>query len=655
VKRSSFLKTKQVQVKTQIKKYKLELEATIKPKLTSLKQILQNRVQENANKILKFKQSKVILSAVKTAKQYGQIINKNYNKLTTEIKKYVRIAKLTSRILAKMDVLSKAISTEILRIIEEAKNLVGRTASAIQVSSDELKLFVKEVLGITNNFLIASITAAGTRLYLSKDDIKVIFTRSSRKLEAIVKEIQILFTKDIPELKKALYKTNSPTLKVKSIQKANLFTVNDLFVNIQSSLKELAALTNRKIKDLTENGRKQLESTKAFITDYVNNLTAVNAFINRSKNKAVKIDREIKEKKKQAYDAKRLAGLIVTGSKIVGLSASIIRNVSRNNILISQNENDLTNLINQYYRYLVFSNGIDQKAANLESTRRKGQLKEIIYSELLISLLRSLIAEISSGNFMADLKSSINELGSSISSNFKESFSAFENLITGGTSINNIVTSLERLNLSILINNTFVQNLYRLEQRYLRKFKQTIKQTKTYQQKSAIGKNNKNALLQEFYSNVEKTNSVLILLLELVQKAVQKAKDFIYEFVRPIKQKISKTLEDRKKRQQEKVKATAKQKIEKNVNIDALAMSVVFNVASRLFWTGFSWTNPVGTTFIVTNIGPFKPIKALNVDGSAGYASELATGFEGQLKLLTGTAIPNPSTGIPSFPFIGYN
>jgi hypothetical protein len=262
---------------------------------------------------------------------------------------------------------------------------------------------------------------------------------------------------------------------------------------------------------------------------------------------------------------------------------------------------------------------------------------------------------VGSGNFMAELKSSVKELSSSTSTNFQESFNAFESLITKGTSVDNIVKSLERLNLSILINNTFVQNLYRLEQRYLRKFKQTVKQTKNYQQKSTIDKNSKNALLQEFYSSVEKTSSIILLLLELVQKAVQKAKDFIYEFVRPIKQKISKSLEDRKKRHEEKVKASAKQKVEKSINVDAFIMSATFEVASRLFWTGFSWTNPVGTTFIVTNIGPFKPIKALNVNGSAGYASELATGFEGQLKLLTGTAIPNPSTGIPSFPFIGYN
>ena len=94
---------------------------------------------------------------------------------------------------------------------------------------------------------------------------------------------------------------------------------------------------------------------------------------------------------------------------------------------------------------------------------------------------------------------------------------------------------------------------------------------------------------------------------------------------------------------------------DKLVNIDAKAMGVMFGLAARLFWTGATWTNPVGTTFTVFTIGPFKPIKGLPKDGAAGIAREIGNSFKLQLLPMTGLATPLPANAIPPFPFVGYN
>ena len=50
------------------------------------------------------------------------------------------------------------------------------------------------------------------------------------------------------------------------------------------------------------------------------------------------------------------------------------------------------------------------------------------------------------------------------------------------------------------------------------------------------------------------------------------------------------------------------------VNIDSAAMSAILGLSARSFWTGATWSNTVGTSFVTTNIGPFKPIKGLPED-----------------------------------------
>jgi hypothetical protein len=162
--------------------------------------------------------------------------------------------------------------------------------------------------------------------------------------------------------------------------------------------------------------------------------------------------------------------------------------------------------------------------------------------------------------------------------------------------------------------------------------------------------------VESFYKKVQKTPSFILMLLDYVKRGLKRVKEFLLELVQPIIKHIQKQVDIIKEKSKQKAADTANKKKEKLVNVDAKAMSLVFNIATRLFWTGLSWPNPAGTTFLVANIGPFRPIKALPINGASGFAQEIANSFETQLTAgMTGQVIPNPATLIPPFPFIGYN
>ena len=74
-----------------------------------------------------------------------------------------------------------------------------------------------------------------------------------------------------------------------------------------------------------------------------------------------------------------------------------------------------------------------------------------------------------------------------------------------------------------------------------------------------------------------------------------------------------------------------------------------------MFWTGAVWTNTTGATFQVITIPPFKKLRIDGrLEGTAPSVRELARNFELQLTQMQGLCIPNPATGIPPFPFVGY-
>jgi hypothetical protein len=308
-------------------------------------------------------------------------------------------------------------------------------------------------------------------------------------------------------------------------------------------------------------------------------------------------------------------------------------------------------MLRGYFNYQKVSKKMDPKTANKTRLEKSNKLKEYSQYELLILLLIDLFKEIKSGDFVKEFEEAYADIRDNLTSSAQATVEALKNLIQNPPTLNNL-SALEQLNLAVLSNINVVNVIYRLEQKYLRKFKQALKIVKDGIPKRKL---KLTAFVTSFYSKVEKCPSVLLLLLDYVKKGLKEVKKFIVELVKPITDYVEKQIEIIKAR----VREAGRKRLERNkenlINIDAKAMSLVYNIATRLFWTGARWSNTVGTSFVTINIGPFKPIKGLPEGGAKGMAEELAKNFQDQLKVMSGRVIPNPATGISSFPFSGYN
>lgn len=143
--------------------------------------------------------------------------------------------------------------------------------------------------------------------------------------------------------------------------------------------------------------------------------------------------------------------------------------------------------------------------------------------------------------------------------------------------------------------------------------------------------------------------------LKAIEGFVKRFTDFLAKLLNPALEFLKlKSKEVRENIQSEAVIA-ANAKIESEVNLDSRIMSFIFGLAAKVFWTGISWTNPVGTKFIVTNVGRFAPVMSALITGTEKtFAEEMAWGFDTQLSKMSGIAIPAPATGIPPFRWQGY-
>jgi hypothetical protein len=154
---------------------------------------------------------------------------------------------------------------------------------------------------------------------------------------------------------------------------------------------------------------------------------------------------------------------------------------------------------------------------------------------------------------------------------------------------------------------------------------------------------------------INKASSIVLLLLNVIAKFARLIGRVISELMKPVVDFVRKTLNDEREKITDQEIERQRVLLENKTNLDGRIVSAMFGLAGRLFWTGATWSNPVGTKFLVINVGRFSPtMKALNENGSQGYGDELAKGFDNQLLKMTGLAIPQPSLGIPPFSWKGY-
>ncbi len=647
IRRSATLRDTQKRLKAQQKKLKDELDGIIKPKTEAVKALIKERTNEYTNQLLKFKQSGVILSVSKKVKQEGQTKQKRIKKAASAIRRIRRILRLLVNLILKIDSLSIGVKRAIEELESTAANLQINTSGQATQTSNQLRKLIRNDLGIKDLGILNSITSIAVQYRLSLDDIKYLILINTNNIEQLYKEAASIIEVDIPELKRALRETQGQTKPKTKIKKSvSLLDMSNLFGFLKAELKEIQIGLNRRIKDLTLFIDKQKQDLKIFVTEYTNNLKELNANLNQKLNRKRQKEGELIDKKKRAEERKRLLQKIACGARFTISATRVAVKANAPGFTLSDNQGDIDKMLREYYLFLKLDYQLSPEESARQLQAKRLQFTKLLQTELLYKLVQDLINEINSGDLLEELTRVVQDKSLELGSEFTTTYNTLLNIFKPGQ---NRLDAIEALNFSVLNNINFVQDLYRLEQRYLRKFKQTIRTIRDTQQGSFI----QNKTLNKFYNSVDKVRSVILFLFELIIEAAKAVRDFVLSLVRPAIQKINTRIEEAKRKQAEKAQKDAEAQVEKRVNLEAITLSATLNVATRLFWTGFSWTTPVGTTFIVTNIGLFGGLKLLPVNGARGYASELATNFQQQLLTLSGTVIPNPSTGIPSFPFVG--
>lgn len=655
VSKSARLNQRQATLKVRNKRLQKQLRSEVDPKIQEVKNLIGDRVNSLTNVLARTGQAQVILGVKKTITELNNKYKKKVKKIQTQIKASINLLSQLNRLILKIDAIVQSIGVVYDRITQRAIQLANNSSEQIRLNRTELVNKIRSGLGIVNTGVVSFLTSLALQYSLTIQDVKDLVRTSGQVLVRLYESIKSVFEVDIPNLKKALRGTFGSTKQIRTgpSRKTDLILISEALGKVNREFKELQTAISKKVKRLTGEIQQNVQSLKSYSKTYINNLSEKSPTQNRTKNRIRRLEGDKVETEKKAKDWKKIAQTAYVGGKFSVAASSILSNVANGDILISSgdNEKNIKDMLQNYYLYMKIQNKMSAETANRERFKKEQTLNRLRYIEMLVGLFLQLGQEIASGELIDRMDREVDSLQGELDQNFTNSYQALRNLLKA-RSAKDLVNGVEGISLQVLNNKSFIQTLYVTEQRYIRKFKQTIKQAQAYQQNSGI---NENAILRSFYTNALKVNSIILFLLEKIQEGVQELKRFLLEFIRPAQLAIKKQVELQRQKANQRVSEQAKQRVEKKINIDAAAQAVIFNLATRLFWTGFSWTNPVGTTFVVTNLGVFKRIKALSEAGSDGYANELAQNFALQLKQITGTAIPNPATGIPPFPFVGYN
>ena len=194
--------------------------------------------------------------------------------------------------------------------------------------------------------------------------------------------------------------------------------------------------------------------------------------------------------------------------------------------------------------------------------------------------------------------------------------------------------------------------LVSMERAYLQKTRKRVKQIASLNENGSDGFTKR---INKLSNTLDGQGSFIVELIDLVAKESKQLESFLSKETK----KRLKPLERRLKAEQEKLEEWYKERLsllaKKKVTNDLSAQSLMYNIATNLFWVGATWVNNVGTTFQTTSIGPFKPLLIDGkVNGVEASVRELAANLQLQLLQVNGLVIPNPATGITPFPFVGY-
>ena len=540
-------------------------------------------------------------------------------------------------------------------------------------NEDPTKKFIATV-GANSPLLSQIMNAIDSALGLNEQQLAAFLRVRSKKVQVQINSIDSILTKDIPRLQiliaanpnssnyKATIKradaiAKSPTgvtgvasvySKGQSQHKTYLFLVKQVRL-AGVKLQELQDRLTLKVKQETKNIA-DTQKQKDAVLDYVDTILETKPKLKKVKNKKRRVELDIAETKAKVAKLKKLAKEARMAYSIVTNGYRIFVGLPQNKETpISSNERSMRSLVINYCDFQIERGKMKPKEKTAVIKRFNIKIADLKAYEVIYRFFNEVIRESQSSKFTDKIKEELGKKADSLEAKSTQGLKALTDILSGAYKSPDLIT-LSKLPDQIFGQIDIATALYRAEKKSLAKLRAKVSSLSSF-----IPAKTQDPGLKFIRRQLNTASSFVLLILNAIRNFFKKIVEFIETLMKPVTDFLKRTLtaeaEKIKDRETERVNALLVRK----TNLEGRAMSFMFGLAARLFWTGATWSNPVGTRFVVLNIGRFSPtMKATSENGSQGYGEELAKAFNTQLKKMRGMIVPLPSTGIVPFGFKGY-
>lgn len=663
-----------------------ELKVLIQTKLNDLKDKLSKKTLEYTSKKRESKKIAIFTKAKKKVDDFKKKNEKKIKKTKTNIQLSYEAFKAATAIFEKSINLKKQLENEFQQIkndieaykqsivkIGQATQQIPTTAGNISLGTgtvptiqqvDQAIIKDKELTLLRNylnsiNLSAFAEVAAGVLLQTktSFDLFKRFFERRSTRWPKYLNEINEL-EKQIQKIQNTIRKLQDENYKPKpermviasnKKQRSLKDVLNALITRLRPKIKKIIEKIRGFIKEQKEELTTKLLKFREDAEVFALSLVPLNSIVEDIKNK-----KEVILSKKRRVDdvKKKVDHTIKLGKalyKVVRGFTLFTEKITQGEYKFSANQTNINLMVDNLYIIRMDQQPpAVQKTLMLEKVKVKDAFKALYIIESLVYSLIETFKDIAKSDF----KKEFNELTQKLT---PESVKAIKNLIENPPQTpGEIKQAINGTVLAALDDIQVVNVLLALERKYLQKSRQIAKQTVSSAEELKVTKFYPTLL--KIKNCLEKNQSFIVLALKLLKRELKKFTAFVTAKIKEAFEGIRKRLQEFRERvqkqQEERVKIIAKR--EAAVKADALAASVLFGLAARLFWTGATWIGPTGSNHITLNIGQFVKIDAAVEEGASGLIKQMARGFESQLTQMSGLVIPPPPTGILPIPFFGY-
>lgn len=428
-------------------------------------------------------------------------------------------------------------------------------------------------------------------------------------------------------------------------------TVADLILNtinkIEDGLAKVEKFIRTFVNEQNEKLQKAINRAKEEVEIKLISLVPLKSDLKDGKTKAeiIKLKRDkIKDTKNKIK--KLIKKIAIISSKILPSTTIITRNASRKEWRYTTNQFAINNFINGVYDLKILETSNPGEARLLLDQKREkiNLIRDYMLGfELLVDFFIAMAKEMESTDFIKRLGERLKQSTVQAYIDLYEKIKQIPRL--SNASLPQIVDFLSDTYAFRALNSTFMRTMLAdCERLYFRETRALFQQ---------IGSN---PLMLRIVPGLDQaTDIMLVKAFDGIRVAFSKVGEILEKLYR----NTAKPLVDKIQAKLQKVKQDINDWLREHVrkraiNLDLKLMTIAFNLATRAFWTGFSWTTPNGVRYTSTTIGPFLPLKTKPDDGASFLVREIARNLNTQLIQMVGLVTPPPPTGIPPFPFTGY-